>query len=337
MVDHYQEHPEHLVINVEHRDDPVSLVMEADAFAASRTYGKIVVRGPLFGIAEQRRGERPRWRLLTDMDTGYPQDARDELNSHLWFKAKDETDDPRERRLLLDAVARLETEPLDEISVGDTRYRVVRADEFARVGDGRLEPPRPTDVDCEGWDMQTRTPSTTKGFVVDHAAAVGLTEGLDRMGLLPYQYTSDRFPPDVLADSQRATQTHPGLVLLPVAFRVMERKPDSWSMASGQHPTPQDARRSLAHYFKEVRSLIEECDEQENAAYARAAEAFMKQNRPNELTVRGRCFQIVRVERMMRIGPSGPEGPRRSDTDIQEPTQIHPLMDEWGNIDYAAG
>ncbi|MFH8476293.1 DUF5954 family protein [Streptomyces sp. NPDC018000] len=335
MNDHYQAPPDHLVINVQRRDDPVSLVTEADAFAASRTYGKIVVRGPLFGIAEQRRGERPRWRLLTDMGTGFPQDARDELNSHLWFKAKDETDDPRERRILLDAVARLETEPLNELTVGDTRYRVVRADEFARTGEGRLEPPRPTDVDSEGWETQPRTPSTTKGFVIDHAAAVGLTEGLDRMGLVPLSYTSERFPPDVLADSQRALRTHPGLVLLPVVFRVMERKEKSWSMASSQHPTPQDARRSLAHYLKTVLPLTGEADEQEAAVYARAAEAFTRRLRPNELNVRGRCFEIARIERMMRVGPAGPEGPRRSDIDVQEPTQIHPTMDEWGNIDYS--
>ncbi|MFJ4576585.1 DUF5954 family protein [Streptomyces sp. NPDC088846] len=332
MSDHYQALPDHLVINVQHRDDPVSLVTEADAFASSRTYGKIVVRGPLFGIAEQRRGERPRWRLLTGMDTGYPQDARDELNSHLWFKAKDDTDDPRERRILLDAVARLETEPLNELTVGDTRYRVVRADEFARTGGGRLEPPRSTDVDSEGWDVQDRTPSTTKGFVVDHAAAVGLTEGLDRVGLLPLSYTSERFPPDVLADSQRALRTHPGVVLLPVVYRVMERKEKSWSMASSQHPTPQAARRSLAHYLKEVMPLLGEVDEEEAAVYARAAEAFTRRLRPNELNVRGRCFEIVRIERMMRIGPAGPEGPRRSDTDIEEPMQIHPAMDEWGNV-----
>ncbi|WP_443051039.1 DUF5954 family protein [Streptomyces sp. JV185] len=25
----------------------------------------------------------PRWRLMTDIETGYPQDARDELNSYL--------------------------------------------------------------------------------------------------------------------------------------------------------------------------------------------------------------------------------------------------------------
>ncbi|MFE7404208.1 DUF5954 family protein, partial [Streptomyces sp. NPDC057557] len=60
-----------------------------------------------------------------------------------------------------------------------------------------------------------------------------------------------------------------------------------------------------------------------------------EQVRPHEPEVRGRCFQIVRVERMMRIGPVGPKGPRRSDIDVQEPTRIHPAMDavdEWGNV-----
>ncbi|MFB6817438.1 DUF5954 family protein [Streptomyces sp. NPDC056347] len=332
MNDHHQALPDHLVINVQRRDDPVSMVTEADAFAASRTYANVVIRGPLFGVAEQRRGERPRWRLITDMETGYPQDVRDELNSHLWFKAKDETDDPRERRALLDAVRRLETERVNELTVGDTRYRVVRADEFARVGEGRMEPPRPTDVDTEGWDPAVHSPSTTKGFVIDHAAAVGLPEGLDRMGLVPLTYTSERFPPDVLADSRRALHTHPGLVLLPVAFRVMERKELSWSMVSSQHPTPQDARRSLIYHLKTYLPMTREIDDEEAAVYARAAEAFAERLRPNELEVRGRRFEIARIERMMRIGPAGPEGPRKSDVEIQEPTQLHPLMDEWGNI-----
>lgn len=269
------------------------------------------------------------------MDTGYPQDARDELNSYLWFKAKDEAKDPRERRVLLDAMARLETEPLNELTVGDTCYRVVRADEFARTGEGRLEPPRPTDVDPEGWGALPREPSTTKGFVIDHAAAVGLKEGLDRMGLVPVSYTSERFPPDVLADSQRALRTHPGLVLLPVVFRVMERKEKSWSMESSQHPTPQGARASLVHHLTTMLPLTGEIDEPEAAVYARAAEAFTRRVRPNELSARGRCFEIARIERMMRVGPAGPEGPRRSDIDDQGPTKIHPTMDEWGNVDHS--
>ncbi|MFJ7492902.1 DUF5954 family protein [Streptomyces sp. NPDC097727] len=101
-------------------------------------------------------------------------------------------------------------------------------------------------------------------------------------------------------------------------------------------PTPRGRpARSPAHGLKEFLPLTEEVDEREAAGYARAADGFTKQVRPHEPEVRGRCFQIVRVERMMRIGPVGPKGPRRSDIDVQEPTRIHPAMDavdEWGNV-----
>ncbi|MEW2632714.1 DUF5954 family protein [Streptomyces sp. NPDC048389] len=335
MVDHSANVPSHLVINIRQQADPVSEVTEVDAFASHVKYPEIVVRGPLFGVAEQRRGERPRWRLTADMDSsGCPQVARDSLNSHLWFKAKDETEDPRERRELLDAVTRLERERVDELKVAGTRYRIVRADEFARLGDGRLEPPRPTDVDCEGWDRSARGESRTKGFVLDHASVVGLSEGLDRAALVNLAYASERYPADVLADSRRALRTHPGVVLLPTAFRVMERTRDGWSMVSAALPTPQDARRCLVHRLQEFMPMLEDVDEKEAAVYARAAERFMRRTRPDELVVRGRCFQIVRVERMVRIGPDGPEPPRPSDVNSQEPMQIHPTMDEWGTITY---
>ncbi|WP_257135842.1 DUF5954 family protein, partial [Streptomyces sp. b94] len=81
MDDHSGKSPDHLTINVTHRDDPVFEVTEADAFASVRKYPNIVVRGPLFGLAEQRRGDRPRWRLMGELDTGFPQMVRDELNS----------------------------------------------------------------------------------------------------------------------------------------------------------------------------------------------------------------------------------------------------------------
>ena len=202
MNDHPGKSPDHLTINVTHRDDPVFEVTQADAFASVRKYPNIVVRGPLFGLAAQGRGERPRWRLLGELDTGFPQMARDELNSHLWFKAKDHTEDRDVRRSLLKAVARLEKDPVNEVTADGVRYRVVRADEFARIGDSRLEPPRATDPDEDSWDLDAPDPSRTKGFVVDHAAAVGLAEGIDRAGLLQLSYTADRFPDDVRADSQ---------------------------------------------------------------------------------------------------------------------------------------
>ncbi|MFF8984990.1 DUF5954 family protein [Streptomyces globisporus] len=344
MDDHPGKSPDHLTINVTHRDDPVFEVTEADAFASVRRYPNIVVRGPLFGLAEQRRGDRPRWRLMGELDTGFPQMVRDELNSHLWFKARDETEDRAERRSLLAAVARLEAEKTDEVSACGVRYRVVRADEFARIGDGRLEPPRATDPDDDGWDLDATEPCRTDGFVVDHAAAVGLSEGIGRAGLLQLSYTADRFPADMRADSRRALTTHPGVVLLPTTFRVVERKEMSWSMVTGQYSTPQGARRALVDHltrpFPELPDLPGmpevpawmKVDEKEAAVNERAAKKFMGRRRANELIVRGKRFEVVRVERMMRIGPDGPEKSRPSDVDQYGPSQIHPLMDEHGNI-----
>ncbi|MFG3252055.1 DUF5954 family protein [Streptomyces sp. NPDC048172] len=340
--------PDHLTIHVTHRDDPVSQVTELDAFHGGRRYPNILVRGPLFGCAvqtpEDRRG-RSRWRLLGELDTGFPQDARDDLNSSLWLRAKDEAKDHRERRRLLDGVARLEKERIDELSVGDDRYRIVRADEFSRIGDDALEPPRPTDrPEDDHWDLEARDPhSDTAGFLVDHAAEVQLTEGLERLGLREHVYTSERFPADVLADSRRALRSHPGLVLLPPAFRVLEREAGSWTMFLGnQFPTPQAARRALVGHFttsvpmlmREIPDWKPDFPEKDVPVYAKAAERFMRRPGGNELRARGRTFQIVRVERMMRVGPDGPEPPRPSDQDHQEPTKIRPTMDEWGNISY---
>ncbi|PCG85575.1 hypothetical protein CIB93_13575 [Streptomyces sp. WZ.A104] len=348
MDDHPGKSPDHLTINVTHRDDPVSEVTEVDAFASVRKYPSIVVRGPLFGLAEQRGGDRPRWRLMGELDTGFPQMARDDLNSHLWFKARDETEDPAVRRSLLAAVAQLETKPVNEVTADGVRYRVVRADEFARIGDDRLEPPRATDPDDDSWDLDAPDASRTEGFVVDHAAAVGLSEGIDRMGLLNLSYTADRFPKDVRADSRRALTTHPGVVLLPATFRVVERKELSWSMVTGQYSTPQGARRALVHHLTrpvpqlpdlpDMPELPEwmKVDEKEAALRERAAKKFTARRRPNELVLRGRRYEVVRVERMMRIGPDGPERPRPSDVDDYGPSQIHPLMDEHGNITHGS-
>ncbi|MEU9298077.1 DUF5954 family protein [Streptomyces sp. NPDC048266] len=53
------------------------------------------------------------------------------MSSLLWFWAKDEAKSPQERRALPAAVACLETEDVDELTVLDTGYRVLRAEEYA--------------------------------------------------------------------------------------------------------------------------------------------------------------------------------------------------------------
>ncbi|MCD2469530.1 DUF5954 family protein [Streptomyces sp. MBT42] len=106
--------------------EPVEAAMEADAADAAASHSALAVRGPLFGVTMQDRdheGER-RWRVIVEVTHGCPQHARDALNSLFWFRAKDEAKSRQERRALLAAVARLETEHVDELTVLGTRYRV---------------------------------------------------------------------------------------------------------------------------------------------------------------------------------------------------------------------
>jgi hypothetical protein len=327
----YRKTPRHLTITVTHRDDPVSEVTEQDTIRAAERYPNVVIRGPVFGFAAQAPEDGPGWRLLSDVSDGFPQHSRDALNSHLWFRARDETNagDPLRERLLA-AVARLETEPVNELAVDGTRYRVVRGDEFARLGSDGIEGPRPTDPDDPGRDIGDGCPSPrcrTTGFVVDHAKATGIMESIQRMELLPLRYRAPRIPKAVRDDSRRALRTHPGVVLLPAAFTFAERKQASWEPMAGLHPTPQEARATLYNYLAEfLPKLEQDVSPTEAGTYAEAAERYRAGPPRDELRVLGRRFQIIRVERMMRVGPDGPEPPRPTDTDPYGPMRLHPPL-----------
>lgn len=125
--------------------EPVEAAVEADAVDAAARADKVVVRGPLFGVAEQGAGDGQRWRVVVEVTSGCPQQARDRLNSMLWFRAKDGARDRAQRRALLAAVARLEAERVDELAVAGSHYRIVRAEEYAVSGPDGIEQPRPTD------------------------------------------------------------------------------------------------------------------------------------------------------------------------------------------------
>lgn len=143
MDDDWQQQIDALQEKLVRRDDPAAWVREADAMDASRRYPALSLRGPVFGVAAQDPAVGPEWRLLKPVTDGMPQMARDGLHSHLWFTAKDDTDEPAVRRELLAAVAVMEREPVNEVKACGVRYRVVRGDEFARCDDDGLEPPRP--------------------------------------------------------------------------------------------------------------------------------------------------------------------------------------------------
>ncbi|MFE9450887.1 DUF5954 family protein [Streptomyces sp. NPDC006739] len=336
MTDDWKRQLDALHADLVQRDDPAAWVAEADAVDASIRYPHIALRGPVFGVAVRDPAAGPCWRLLKPVVDGMPQQARDALNSYLWFKAKDDTEDPAERRALLAAVAVLECEPADEVEALGVRYRVVRGDEFARCGEEGLEPPRPTDVEPPdtSWERGRDHGTPDAGFVLDPDRENGLFAGAMKLSLRGFAYTGDRFPHQVRKDSERAVTTHPGVVLLPVGFGVAERDETGWLPCGALMATPHDARRGLYDAMTEVWPLLYRFDEARRERYARAAEAFRAAGRADEAVVDDRLFRICRILRMVRTGPDGPEPPRPSDLDEYGPMKMHPSMDEDGTLHY---
>ncbi|MEU1129796.1 DUF5954 family protein [Streptomyces sp. NPDC005900] len=335
MTDDWKRQLDQVHAGLVRRDDPAELVTEADAVDASYRYPQLAVRGPVFGLAVQDPAVGPRWRVVAPVVDGMPQQARDALNSMLWFKAKDDTDDPAVRRDLLAAVAILEREPVNEVEVRGARYRVVRGDEFARSGADGLEPPRPTDPEPveRKWSGRHDPPSADLGFVLDPAEDTsGLMTSALKLGLREFAYTGARFPVDVRADSVRAIASHPDILLMPVGFGVSERGTKGWKPVSSLMPTPHDARRLLYDSMTDAWPMLYRFSPEETAEHARAAEEFKALGRANEVRVADKLYRICRTERLVRVGPDGPEPPRPSDQDSFGPMQIHPTMDEDGTI-----
>ncbi|SCK19363.1 hypothetical protein YWIDRAFT_04579 [Streptomyces sp. SceaMP-e96] len=336
MADDWKRQIDRLHEGLVRRDDPTEWVTEADAVDASYRYPHLALRGPVFGLAAQDPETGAEWRLLRPATSGMPQEARDSLNSLLWFKAKDDTDDPAVRRELLAAVAVLEREPVDEMTVLGVRYRVVRGDEFARSGERGLEPPRPTDPEPadRSWDGRQETPSPDLGFALTPGKEDGFMAGAMKLALQGFSYSGSRFPAEVRRDSERALTSHPDIVLLPVGFGVVERRGRGWRPHGALMPTPHDARRLLFDGMAEFWPLLHEFSDRERTRHARAAETFKAAGRADEARVGDTLYRICRIERMLRSGPDGPEPPRPSDLDDEGPTKIHPTMDEDGTIRY---
>ncbi|MEV6774734.1 DUF5954 family protein [Streptomyces syringium] len=317
--------------------------MEADALAAALDVNAVLVRGPLFGVAAQDAGEAPRWRVVVAVEAGCPQQARDSLNSLLWFRAKDEAQSTAERRALLAAVARLESECVDELTVLQTRYRVVRAEEYAGLGQDGIEQPRPTDPEpaVPNWDRGKQEARIDDGLVLDPEAPVTPLQAAEQLALRDLDYAGARFPEDVRRNSQEALTTHPDVMLLPPVFRIVEKDGPGWKIGSGAHATAHDTRKTLDFSLTwleprqrglipwgaddravDARAVAAEGTDPaagELAEYAQAADR-LRTERANRIEVGGTVYQICRARRLLRWGPDGPEGPRPSDTK-QPPTR----------------
>ncbi|MFH8838222.1 DUF5954 family protein [Streptomyces sp. NPDC017868] len=340
--------------------EPVEAAMEADALDAAVRHSALAVRGPLFGVASHSEDDGRRWRVVVEVTHGCPQQARDALNSLLWFRAKDEAKSRQERRALLAAVARLEKEHVDELTVLDTRYRVVRAEEYAAIdAHGGIETPRPTDPEplTPDWSPGSgaRGPQVDDNLVLDPDAPLTPLQAAERLTLRSLAYSGTRFPGPVLADSTRAVESHPDVLLMPAGFLIVERTGNSpWSPGSGLQATAHDARRTL-HFAltwmePRIRGLIPyDADPTVDARHPDAgnteaevaelkelvkASDQLRAGRCDEVEAHGTVYRIARSRRLLRWGPDGPEGPRPSDVSTHSPSVLHPRLDEDGTVHF---
>lgn len=309
--------PDHLLINIEQRDDPVSAVSEEDARHRSVAYPTIMWGAPVFGFAEEMGN---RWRILR-LDAEAPQHARDSLASHLRRIAAELPATPEnavERAECEAAYELLDWEAVNEVAVNGRRYRIIRAQPFIRMGPDGPEPPRPTDPDPYPPGHETRVMSHMEGFVIDPTASTGLTDGLLRMELVSALYHPDTVPKEVHADSRRALISHPNVVLLPVGYTVGECVAGSWRPRTATYPTPQAARDEGYFTINDISRDEYPTSDELWAAYRR----FRATNPPprgDDFEVRGVRCRVTRVEAFVRVGPDGPEEPRPSDPESHLP------------------
>jgi hypothetical protein len=276
--------------------------------------------GPVFGVAHER--DQGGWELHGYFTNLFPQDARDSMGPCFRKMAQEHPEDSAARTECLRAAERLDWEAVDEITVLGTRYRVVRADQFLRSGPYGPEPPRATDPDPGGPGRSDGRPDPAEGFVIDPVTATGMSEGILKLELLEAMRQRGSVPSEVRDDLARAMRTHPGGVLVPPTFIIGELTRGRWGPVTvAASPNPQAARNSLVSHLRVWIPYEQDLGPDQRVIFATAADT-VEEERANEVTVAGRRFRIVRVERLVRIGLDGPEGPRPSDPDPHPPVMV---------------
>lgn len=292
--------------------DPVAAMRDNDLAERMRAHPKLLPTGsPDFGFAVQHAAE---WRIGS-LGAADPSGARETLAHELHVTAAERGEDSGLGRVLLAAAGRIDPEDgeqpdEDEWEIGDRRYRLIRVEKFTLIGGGVMEPPRPTDTEPPDED------GLLSGHLIDPIAPAGRWEAQLRLNLVGHQPISGTVPDVVQAEARRAIRTHPGVVLLPPTYAVVEINGDSWDPLTGGGG-PYAARDNLAKYFTELLPGLLEFQgispsAAERAQWAEAAERIEATNGP-EFSVLNRRFRTVRISRMLRLGNDGPEGPRPSD------------------------
>ncbi|MCD0450963.1 DUF5954 family protein [Actinocorallia sp. API 0066] len=288
--------------------DPLRALAAADAARARTVYPVLVPAGPMFGVAERVASG---WRVRS-MGEATPQCARDDLAGQLRQEAQRAT----EPEPYLAAARLLDWQRHDELTVGGRVFRVIRVEQLLRMNATAPEGPRPTDPDPKFRRSRPRPaellspdgPRTPDRL----ALAAEFADLADRPGLLEG---------DALADAQRALDSHPIPVPMAAAFSVAEFLHDGWRSATAACATPHLAREALAEYLQQVIPAVERPDPATRRAYSEAA-ILLTTARLDEISVAGRRFRVVRLEKIARFGEDGPETPRPSDFDPDPPIEI---------------
>ncbi|NJQ00861.1 DUF5954 family protein [Streptomyces zingiberis] len=321
-----EQNPAYRTVRVTALENPVAAMADLEAWEAREAYPEIRSAGaPIFGIAVER--EEGGWEIRPYFCNTAPQGARDSLGAVFRLMARDLGEaegDTAVRDTCLKAAERLDWEVIDDMTVLGTRYRIVRAERFIRLGPEGPEPPRPSDPDPAEPGESHHHPDPSVGFVIDTTTATGMSEGILKTELLSMVRAEGTVPDDMRADSRRALHTHPGGVLLPPTFMIAEDSDGHWRPdTDGTAYSPQAARDGVAAhwggpFFAQFRKMTPELHAEFAAAGARMAE-----ERLDEVTVAGVRYRVARVERLVRVGPDGPETPRPSDFDPEPPIKVH--------------
>ncbi|MDI5961995.1 DUF5954 family protein [Streptantibioticus silvisoli] len=339
MTQHPENIPAYRTIRMSPPIEPVQALADVTAWQARDRYPDVrFAGGPVFGVARER--ESGGWELYPHFTGMAPQDARDAMGAHFRRMAQDaeQAGDAAGRAQCLRAAETMDWEPVDDITVAGTRYRVVRAERFLRTGPVGPEPPRPTDPDTGEVGMTYREVDPAGGFVIDPGTVTGLSDGILTMELLGAVFPRGTVPEDVHRDAKHAAATHPGGVLMPASFMTVERVGGRWlPNDSGTSCTPQSARDGLASHLRVMAPWRLRLDDAGRVAYNEAADRLDAEP-GNQLSVDGRHFRIVRVERLIRIGPDGPETSRPSDADPTPPVMVqNEQLRAQGLLDENAG
>ncbi|WP_203597119.1 DUF5954 family protein, partial [Actinomadura bangladeshensis] len=102
-------------------------------------------------------------------------------------------------------------------------------------------------------------------------------------------------------------------------FAVAEDDGGRWPVHGPFLHSPAAVRDHLAAYFDLVVPLAHGPSPRDLAAYRHAADLLRDGVRRAEVEVLGRRFRVVRAEYTVRCGPDGPEPPRPSERDLEEP------------------